>query len=245
MVMDEADEDAEGDIDPDFVPPVPSFNSSTIACANNSSSLTVDESQLMPTVAHGSNSYHPSSSTGISSLPSDGCIGFGSGGSDYRNAIREGIYSSGGFSAHDIGVHGHGVSNVEMPVSVPVPSRSFLDSTASFPELGIQGVGMNLNVGVSVGFGMGINRFGMDMMSMGIAFPTFEPEAWLLPGASAPSPQLSSPGTSAEENEHTLGGMGSFGSNSMYIDPLTDHARERFGSPGSPESAYPLGYAMG
>lgn len=252
--MDDADEDAEGDIDPDFVQPVSGFDQSIAPASSGSGSLAPDESQgrLMTTVAHGGDSYHPQNSTGISSLsglPSNanGSIGFGSS-QDFR---REGIFGSNiisgsgsGFNAHDIGVHGH-VSNAEMPVSVPVPSRSFLDnSSTSFAELGIQGVGMNLNVGVSVGFGMGmgmgmgINRFGMDMM--GIAFPALEPD-WFLPGSPTHSSSLSGPGTSGEENEHTLGGFAS----PMYIDPLNDHARERFGSPGSPESAYPLGYAMG
>jgi len=253
--MDDADEDAEGDIDPDFVQPVSGFDQSVAPASSGSGSLAPDESQgrLMTTVAHGGDSYHPQNSTGISSLsglPSNanGSIGFGSS-QDFR---REGIFGSNiisgsgsGFNAHDIGVHGHGVSNAEMPVSVPVPSRSFLDnSSTSFAELGIQGVGMNLNVGVSVGFGMGmgmgmgINRFGMDMM--GIAFPALEPD-WFLPASPTHSSSLSGPGTSGEENEHTLGGFAS----PMYIDPLNDHARERFGSPGSPESAYPLGYAMG
>lgn len=237
--MDDADEDAEGDIDPDFVHPVGYNPSSTIVAPASSDSM----ASGMTTAAHGNDSYHhPSSSTGLSSLSgvqSSGGIGFHSSGS-------EGLYGSivGGFNA-SIGMHGH--SNVEMPASVPVPNRSFLDmhTNSSFSsELGIQGVGMNmnLNLGVSVGFGMGgINRFGMDMM--GIAFPALEPDMWFLPSSPTHSPPLSGPGTNGEENEHTLGSF----SNPIYNDPLTDHTRERFGSPGSPgpESAYPLGYAMG
>ncbi|KAJ3749281.1 hypothetical protein DFH05DRAFT_1457116 [Lentinula detonsa] len=258
IAMDEnlSDEDAEGDIDPDVIQSVSVSrftNSSTIASSGRS----------LTTVAHGNDSFRTSVSAGMDSFPvlpshvhSNESIGFGSSrpSSEFHDGGRMGIYGGTvGPIANDI--VGHTFPNVEMSHSGSVPSRSFTDtSPASFPDSGIQGVGMNLNVGVSVGFGvsmgMGINRFGMDMMGVGvglgmIGFPVVETDSWFLPGSSPPSSSLPSPSTNGEYHEHGVGGMGAFGNNSIYNDSLPDHARERYGSPSSTESAYPLGFAMG
>ncbi|KAF8828782.1 hypothetical protein HHX47_DHR3000088 [Lentinula edodes] len=253
IAMDEnlSDEDAEGDIDPDVVQSVSEFTSSP---SNDPAS---SGGNLMTTGVHENRSYSPSTAgmDSFSGLPPDGHsnggIGFDSSGpsSGFHNS-RMGIYSGTvALNAND--VVGHGMPNSETPLPGTVPNRSFADTNpAGFPDSGIQGIGMNLNVGVSVGFGMGmgINRF--DMMGVGvglgmIGFPVVETDSWFLPASSPPSTSLPTSSANGEHHDHGVGGMGSFGNNSIYNDPLPDHARERFGSPGSPENAYPLGFAMG
>ncbi|KAJ3813168.1 hypothetical protein F5876DRAFT_74169 [Lentinula aff. lateritia] len=252
IAMDEnlSDEDAEGDIDPDVVQSVSEFTSSP---SNDPAS---SGGNLMTTGVHENRSYSPSTAgmDSFSDLPPDGHsnggIGFDSSGpnSGFHNS-RMGIYSGTvALNAND--VVGHGTPNSEAPLSGTVPNRSFADTNpAGFPDSGIQGIEMNLNVGVSVGFGMGmgINRFGMDMMGVGlgmIGFPVVETDSWFLPASSPPSASLPTSSANGEHHDHGVGGMGPFGNNSIYNDPLPDHARERFGSPGSPENAYPLGFAM-
>jgi len=169
---------------------------------------------------------------------SHGAVSFG--GSDFRDGTRVAIYGCnvGSSDFHDIGVH---APQVEMPLSA---NRSFAETslTTFSSESGIHGIGMNLNVGVSVGFGMGrFDMIGMGFgmgMGMGIGFPTMETDSWFLPVS---PPSLSPPHVPSEDHDH---GLGSFGSNSLFND-MPDHARERFSSPGSSESAYPLGFAMG
>ncbi|KAF5388777.1 hypothetical protein D9757_005612 [Collybiopsis confluens] len=222
IAMDESlsDEDAEGDIDPDIVPS---------ASSNPSANLGFPVS--MPVVAHRTEPY-AGSITGISPLSNEATSLNAS-----DSAFRDGRYGSSDFRAPDMDINMRGAPDVEIPTSVPVPSRSFQDGIS---DTGIHGVGMSLNVGVSVmGMGMGINMMGVGF-GMEIGFPALESsESWFLPGSSPPSSLPSS----NEENEHAL--LGSFGNHPVYVEPLHDHTRDRFGSPGSPESAYPLGFAMG
>ncbi|KAJ4483722.1 hypothetical protein J3R30DRAFT_3451074 [Lentinula aciculospora] len=235
IAMDEnlSDEDAEGDIDPDVIQPV------SVSGFTNPSFIDPASSGRR-TVALGNDSYTASTSAGMdsfSALPlhsSDG-VGFGSSGSssEFHDGSQLGIYGSPvELNANDI--VGHGVSNVEIPHSGSVPSRYTDLNTAGFPDSGFQGVGMN--------------RFGMDMMGVGlgmIGFPVVETDSWFVPASSPPSSPVPSTSTNGEHHDHGVSGTGAFGNNTLYNDSLPDHARERFGSPGSPESAYPLGFAMG
>ncbi|KAJ3776972.1 hypothetical protein FB446DRAFT_222594 [Lentinula raphanica] len=250
IAMDEnlSDEDAEGDIDPDVIQPV-----SVSGFSNSSSVDPTSSGSSLNAVVHRNDSYHTSSAgmNAFSALPlhvrSNEDVAYRSN-AEFHDGSRMGMY--GGTAVLNESV-GHSFPNVEMPPSGSVPTRSFTDAgPASFPDSGIQGVGMNLNVSVGFGVSMGINRFGMDMMGVGvglgmIGFPVVETDSWFLPASSPPASPIPLPTNTVEHHEHGVGGMSSFGNHPTYGDTLPDNARERFGSPGSPESAYPLGFAMG